>query len=702
MDVAKRKRRRKFASGLAVYKELKEKAVDALPGIGGALINIMQHTGQGRISEDQSPEEQLKHFKHWIYAAVDARSTAVAQATLRVYLRLPDGDRVEITEDTPGAGKVVTLLKHPNPFQTQWQFMYKHQVYLDLTGDTYILKDKNALGRIVALWTLMPERISISITSDNEPSYVYRYAPGQEKTFDDLAIAHGLYPDPNSELYGVSPLQAATEAVNVHQAIHESQDKTFQQGAEPSLIIQAEGEVDEARKERISQQLNAKYQGPGNAGKSLLLEGGLKANPWRVNPKEMNYLESAGMNRDELLSVYKTSAAILGLSQDVNRSSAEALEYMFAKWTVTPLLKQWQDLLTDKVCKPFDERLFCEYDSIIPLDEEGIHKRRVESISSALMTPNEGREEMGLEPADDDTANSLLAPANLLPIAQLGVEPEAAPAPGGEEAAVPVRVKQDEPMPAGWDPGKWVNGAVDWDDEAHAMADKAAPAFTFTWDGGWDLELALVPDAGELPEFDALLDAYLRGKDFKYFDVLLESTRTELGETLAEGLREGETARQLRDRVQEVYAASETRAERIARTEAMDAQNDAAQKAREALKVPFKFWTAIFLNTRQSHSDAHGQIVRNDQYFDVGGHKMFRPGDRNAPLDEVVNCNCTALGTFEEKAIEPEVVLAYGMIAKSVRRKGESGLERAIKEAFKIQGELVLAAFDELREEIGG
>ena len=117
--------------------------------------------------------------------------------------------------------------------------------------------------------------------------------------------------------------------------------------------------------------------------------------------------------------------------------------------------------------------------------------------------------------------------------------------------------------------------------------------------------------------------------------VLLEATE--------EGYGPREAARHLRKRWEGVGRA---RAERIARTELAGAANrgslmGAQTFAKEHGLTLKKTWVAAFVNTRDSHAEAHGQTRAVDESFEVGGHSLRYPGDQIAPPGETVNCMCT-------------------------------------------------------------
>lgn len=82
----------------------------------------------------------------------------------------------------------------------------------------------------------------------------------------------------------------------------------------------------------------------------------------------------------------------------------------------------------------------------------------------------------------------------------------------------------------------------------------------------------------------------------------------------------------------------------IAVAEATLAYNRHKNKTLAEQGFDSKMWyTQEDSRVRDSHADAHGQVVPIDGEFLVGGYNMRYPGDRNAPIEEVINCRCVLL-----------------------------------------------------------
>jgi len=126
-----------------------------------------------------------------------------------------------------------------------------------------------------------------------------------------------------------------------------------------------------------------------------------------------------------------------------------------------------------------------------------------------------------------------------------------------------------------------------------------------------------------------------------------ETTRSEIQKIIQEQLDLGknprDSARIIAKRMADI---NKSRALTIARTESIGASNAGSDAGAQALNIPLKkTWQAAFINTRDTHSNASGQVRTFDSPFTVGGFQMRRPhdGSLGAPAEEIVNCRCISI-----------------------------------------------------------
>lgn len=126
-----------------------------------------------------------------------------------------------------------------------------------------------------------------------------------------------------------------------------------------------------------------------------------------------------------------------------------------------------------------------------------------------------------------------------------------------------------------------------------------------------------------------------------------DTTRKEIERIIQEQLDLGKNPRDsARIIAREMAEINKSRALTIARTESIGASNAGSDAGASALNIPLKkTWQAAFINTRDSHSNASGQVRSFDSPFTVGGFQMARPhdGSLGAPAEEIVNCRCVSI-----------------------------------------------------------
>ena len=223
------------------------------------------------------PVEQVKHYKHWVYAAVQAIAFKVAATELHLFRRR--GDEVEEVVDHP----FLDLMRRVNPFHTRFWLWAQTMTFLELTGNAYWYVPRNRLGVPAEVWVVHSQYMRvIPSRTDFIEGYEYRHG-GDTIRFGRDEIIHLKYPNPLSPYYGRGPLQAAAESVDTHEWMKKTEWVSMKQGIFPSLAFESEQEMSEAAVERLRTQLAQKYSSPEKAGRPLILEKGLKARP--ISPK---------------------------------------------------------------------------------------------------------------------------------------------------------------------------------------------------------------------------------------------------------------------------------------------------------------------------------------------------------------------------------------------------------------------------------
>lgn len=335
------------------------------------------------------PHEQVRQCRHWVYVAVRLIASRVAGTPLS-FVREDTGETIPF--DHP----LRRLFREVNRFETDVSLWTKTLTFLELTGNAYWYAPRNRAGAVAEIWVLPSQHMRVVPSRERFiKGYLFQHA-GVEEVFGSDEIIHLKYPSPETPFYGVGPLQAAAESVDAHAAMKAAERSSFTQGAFPGLAIQTDEKLSADVRKRLETAFRTGFAGPDRAGRTLILEQGLKVRPFTFSPREMDFLESSRMTRDEILAVFGVPAAVAGVSEDVNRASAEAMLYTFSENTVWPKLRLIESQLTQDLCRTFDPRLSARFANPVPSLRHEDRLDMIARLQHSVTTPEEERARLGL------------------------------------------------------------------------------------------------------------------------------------------------------------------------------------------------------------------------------------------------------------------------------------------------------------------
>jgi SPP1 gp7 family putative phage head morphogenesis protein len=163
--------------------------------------------------------------------------------------------------------------------------------------------------------------------------------------------------------------------------------------------------------------------------------------------------------------------------------------------------------------------------------------------------------------------------------------------------------------------------------------------------------IADVLPGGSKANFQDLVQGFISRQAINKARMLSETTKQDLTRIIINGQQDGLGSEAIANNIRKQMGGviADNRARMIARTETHMAAGFASQA--QAADMPLtlrKTWVAVEdERTRPTHSQADGQTVSMDEYFDVGDDQLLFPGDPNGSAEEVINCRCTVIYTPE-------------------------------------------------------
>jgi len=298
---------------------------------------------------------------------------------------------------------VEMLLARPNPREGGTELMEALYGNLLLSGNAYC-EAITAGERPVELHALRPDRISLVPGSDGWP-VAYDYAVGTRLSRFPIGeggrspILHLRLFDPLDDHYGFAPLSAAQVALEMHDSASRWNKALLDNSARPSgaLVYGAsEQNMSDEQFDRLKGELESAFQGSSNAGRPILLEGGLDWKPLSLTPKDMDFLEARAGAAREIALAFGVPPLLLGFPGDNTHANYAEANRAFWRSTILPLVQRTQGAMAHWLQPYFSEgiRFRPDVDAIEALasEREALWRR----VSAApFLTEDEKREALG-------------------------------------------------------------------------------------------------------------------------------------------------------------------------------------------------------------------------------------------------------------------------------------------------------------------
>lgn len=279
---------------------------------------------------------------------------------------------------------------------------------LVLHGNAYVQIMKDASGQPIELFALRPERVSVVQGGDGWPCrFDYRIggtnlpiAIEDEDGWPNCVHIKSLHP--TDDHYGASALEAADQAITVHNAAMDWNRSLLENAARPSGALVYEdddgGGLTAEQFERLKQELTTAFSGEGNAGRPMLLDGGLKWQSMALSPADMDFAELKSAAARDIALAFGVPPMLLGLPGDNTYSNYREANRALWRLTLLPLADKILGALQEGLMPWFPGvRLNIALDNVPALSED--RERLWKQLSDADFLSNEEKRAMlGLEP----------------------------------------------------------------------------------------------------------------------------------------------------------------------------------------------------------------------------------------------------------------------------------------------------------------
>lgn len=291
--------------------------------------------------------------------AINLIAKSAASIELKVH-KIMNGIKYEVT-DHP----IINVLKYPHPLMSGTEMLEQIYTYRQIHGNAFLLFNNSK--EQARIYSLRPDRVNVLAGANFTPlGYRYTVDEQHQDYFIDMAnghceILHIKNFHPLSDWYGLSSIEAAAYSIDQHNQAGAWNQALLQNGARPSGVVTVKdtdgkpATLSVEQFNRVKNMIDESFTGSTNAGKPILLEGGLEWKDMSLSPRDMDFISSKHSSARDIALAFGVPPQILGIPGDNTYNNLKEARVSLWEQTIIPLidntlrhLNRWLVLLYDK------------------------------------------------------------------------------------------------------------------------------------------------------------------------------------------------------------------------------------------------------------------------------------------------------------------------------------------------------------------
>lgn len=308
----------------------------------------------------------------------------------------------------------------PNAAMTAQSFWEAYLGSLLLHGDAYAEKRRGTQRQIASLHFMQCERLTFDKT---RRVYTYKFDNGTSREIAEVDVFHTVGFSLDGET-GLSPISYGASVFYSALSSDMAANRTFRNGLMPTIAFSMEQVLKKDQRAEFRDNFVSELGGAVNAGKSPLLEGGMKAFPLGINPRDAQLLESRAWSIEEICRWFRVPPFMVGHSEK-STSWGTGLEQQnigFLTYALRPWLTRIEQSIRKDLLTPVERaKYFAEFsvEGLLRADSAARASYLSQMTQNGLMTRDEARAYDNREPVGGNAA-VLTVQSNLAPLDKLG------------------------------------------------------------------------------------------------------------------------------------------------------------------------------------------------------------------------------------------------------------------------------------------
>ena len=347
------------------------------------------------------PPRKTKKFlasaTSWVYGCTRAIAEDVSAIDLKLLkVNGKNGKEVESHD-------ALDVLNRAKNITTRFDLFYSIQNYIDLAGEAPLFVNFQN-GKPSDLLLIRPERLKLKPGKDGELIGGYTYQVNTKSGVEELQlepfeVVFLKTPDPNNPFRGKGVLSAMINTFDIDDFSERYNRKFFFNSATPSAVLETDKKIADEVKRKLERKLKESHGTYVNAHKFMILEKGLKWKPMQLNAKEMDFINTMKFTRDKILAMFRVPKTVLGMTENVSVSNADATDRIFAKRVIKPSMMRIVEQLNEFYLPLFagTESMFLDFEDPTPENRLELVEEANTGVGGGYITINEAREILGYD-----------------------------------------------------------------------------------------------------------------------------------------------------------------------------------------------------------------------------------------------------------------------------------------------------------------
>jgi HK97 family phage portal protein len=296
------------------------------------------------------------------------------------------------------------ILRKPNDFQTWPEFVRQWVYSLMLRGNTYVFKQRNAQGFVVALYVLDPNRVTPLVAKDGSIFYQLDsdYLSTIENPLGAVPASEVIHDRINAlyhPLVGLSPIFAHGVAAMQALAIQNNSATFFQNMSRPSGMLTAPGPISDEVAARLKSTFETNFSA-ANLGRLFVSGDGLEYNPMTISAEDSQLIEQLKFTGEMICATMHVPPYKLGLGPMPTVNNTASLNQQYYDQCLHPIVDGIERRLDIGLELDFPYQTEFDTSELLRMDPATRFEQNGNAVGKGWLAVNEARRNENMPPVD--------------------------------------------------------------------------------------------------------------------------------------------------------------------------------------------------------------------------------------------------------------------------------------------------------------